>query len=384
VRTKINVKYIMFIISFLILLTSSCNNIQNKFYSNDDFVFTKHSEAIETNGSIFYRELINLDDLRPDTLIEKVKFQNDENSLYNHYIAHNDCIYLLKTVKNDGNYIMQYNLENKTEKPIYKIERPENYQFSLYTADNRYIIWKEDEDANWFKPSLNLYDTVSKVNKKIYTYNLNPETNLSYGWNFNDIIIYDDIIYFDDVVGYEDNRYITNLYSYNIKTEKIAIVHENAQFPFLYKGVSYYTYDKINEQYYLNNIDKSIPKISLGKNVNFDSASKNIFASVVQIFDGETNANKHKAYGIKYFDGEQYIPIISEVNLSDVSCNDDYIGWTSYQVNKPFFYDINNQKIVCVNDLDNDIYAVTITDKYILICNIEPTTSSFIFHTIKK
>lgn len=254
------------------------------------------------------------------------------------------------------NRVFRYDMTNGTEEEIFTYDEPN--QMSIAALNDEYIIWQEDENANWMKVSLNCYDIRKGENTRFFTYS--RDENGYNSWNFDNIVLDGDHVYFDDIEGKENGKAVMNLYDYDIAKNTLdSIDRKRATNPMTYKGLSWLSYDDENDEYILKN--RNNPNVvRLGSKYFNLISSKNIAV-------GQSNRDIDKD-GIMYFDGKDSYPILQSTNSIDsVGCTDEYIVWDGWSHDAPLFYDRKNDTIVRVDCLEQGLrYAGYVSEDYLV------------------
>lgn len=301
-----------------------------------------------------YRSISDFTDIYSGKQFQKIIFDYENIGVvqvYKQYL----CFHV---VENSGeNYVLRYNMDDGSQDIIFTYNG--EYQIAIYTVNDDYIIWQEDENANWFKVSLNCYNIKTGHNEKFFTYSRDEKTGLMNHWNFDKIILSNAHVYFDNTENIIDNKPSINLYEYDIVNNTVKIIDEKrAASPFLYKGISWLSYDDNKNEYLIKNKNSEIPAISLGSDYAKIYASDNIVV-------GYKSSGKD---GIMYYDGKDSIPIIESTgNIDEIYCTDSFITWDGWSNDSPKFYDINKQTIINVDCLEEGRrYAGYVDDDYLI------------------
>ncbi len=327
-----------------------------------------------------YKKCEAFSNVYPSLTLNKVVFNNIES--YDTFALHAEYKnYLYFLVEQNGNKsILRYNLDTCTEETVYHFNTDK--EISIYVVNDRYVIWKEDDNANWLKASLNCLDMNTGVNKLFYTYT-KDENGYMYSWNFGAIVINDNEVYFQDTVSVTNNKANVNLYKYNIEADEITLVAEKrATEPIYYNGVSYLGYDESKKEYVLKNTMPEQSDIFLGQNYLYLSGYNNTL--VAKIDDGLILYKNNKSYPI----------IKSSLTIDLVDCNDSLIVWDGWNNDCPMYYDVKNDILVYVDTInDGKHYIGHVTDDYLIFGAAEytpnkelggdaVTTSSLVYYYI--
>lgn len=291
----------------------------------------------------YYQDSADFTELFPDAGFEKweveVKPEYGElifRAVYKNYI------YMQLQDENGLDILYRHNLETGTDETVFTYDGPNSVY--IHTVNDKYVIWMEDENANWLKASLNCYDIEKGTNTKVFTYTRQEGSDYMYSWNFDEVVLVGDCLYFDNVPRKADGVTDMDMYVYDIeKNELTMIAQGRATEPIPFDGVSWLGFDEASKQYMLRNRDSS-KDIPLGQEYFKMYASENIAVGV----------NSGNIKGIMYFDGENSYPILkSTEHIETVSLSgDDYIGWDGWNNGDALFFDVNNQLIVNVDCLE--------------------------------
>jgi hypothetical protein len=251
--------------------------------------------------------------------------------------------------------IMYYNLKSQKLTSLIKPEKMNNC--TVVSVNDRYLIWVEDENANWQKTSIHLFDLQTKDDVEFYKHTLDPKTNLTYTSFFNSPVMIGDKVYFDDVVSKDTNDiYKIQVFSYDIKQKKVSKLYDQAKIPMEYKGK-------------LAWLDALFDEIK-----NKSKSSKDNFVSFVDT----TNDPSISSYGIKLVTGKQILPILVVENgfATNVVTNGNIIGWYGSSIGAPMFYDRTKDKIISIDNLKINKfsgYGITLSKNYAIISYSEDT-----------
>lgn len=357
-------------VGFLFSL-SSCGSSSEPRLDFDVFKTQEPHEVVrQSKGSPYsvdyklwmYRKYDDFTTCYPDAEFTRKAFEPYDkcdsfilSKLYKNYL------YFHTIDKEKVNRVIRYNLQDDTVETVFTYDGPN--QVAIVDINDEYIVWKEDENANWCKVSLNYYDIEKGENTKIFTYP-REENGYMHSWNFDNIVLDDDRIYFDNTEDRENGKADMNLYEYDISESTLTVIDEKrAAAPLTYKTLSWLSYDDEGDEYLLKSIDGSTP-IALGSEYVPLISSENILVGQNRFEGGR--------YGIVYFDGKKSYPIIQQysISMSLTTCTDEYITWYSDRNDVPFFYDIRKKKIICVDSLkEQDVktgYVGYVNDDYLV------------------
>ena len=290
-----------------------------------------------------YKNISDFTTVYGDKKFNRIEFEyEDTYEYFNALHMYKQYLYFLVKEFNTQR-IFRYDLQSCTTEDVFSYTG--DNQITIATGNDRYMIWQEDENANWLKVSINCYDMVDKTNKRVYTY---PRENddMMFSWNFDKLVFIKDSLYFDSTVKVVEGRADINLYRYKPAENKTELIYENrgAQ-PLLYKGISWLSFDDSKNEYVIRNLDESIKPIYIGENYIDVYASPNY---IVGFDNTETNA-------IMYYSDTDTIPIIETTgNFDSICCNDRYIMWNGWSNDYPMFYDIEKDVIIYNNTLEYD------------------------------
>jgi hypothetical protein len=261
----------------------------------------------------------------------------------------------------------------------------------------------EDENANWQKTSIHIFDLQTKVDIEFYKYTLDPKTKLTYTSLFNNPVVIGDKVYFDDVVTKDANDiYKIQLLTYDIRRQKISKAYDQAKIPMEYKGKLAWlsmSADKKNSIFCSNavkeiGIVKSATRLGTVYSscrdviVTNDFLSKTLFDRIMNNFKSgnkksvnfkdTTNDPSISSYGIKLYIGKQVIPIMVVENgfATNVVTNGSIIGWYGSSIGAPMFYDLIKDKIIYIDNLKVSKfsgYGITLCNNYVILRYAEDT-----------
>jgi len=409
---------------FMVLILMSCKkNItileldnNSSYYQNEikSIANIERSEAISKRVNCYFTDVYNLSEKYHNLNIKKINVQiNDLNEITYFYNGSDNVCFINSKEEPDGSMFFKgfqeigiYNLNNNNYKILHILN--ENYQASIVAYDENYIIWKEDKASNYWVSSINLFDIKSNINKEIYNFTINPDTNYNYSQNFEKILYKDNIIYFVDIKDIDPKLQVTQyeLLSYDIKKCKISIIADMGREPVAFNNFSYMTYDEtqraavfINDEKIITYIKNDSTILEYGSSENILCFTQNITSDILyslKYTDQEMIKNifppavENKQVilgsGLNYFDGESFYPILIQYPyLTQPLCDDNFIVCTQSSESPPFIYDIDNKLLLYVDILKSDvIYTSIITSRNIIFCDTNFDDNSVTYYIIDK
>ncbi|MBQ7896782.1 MAG: hypothetical protein IJ323_00010 [Clostridia bacterium] len=321
-----------------------------------NIVFTEYEGGKERTQKYtldFYKETENFTSAYEGIEFEKKVFDGLlEYDSFSFQKAFGAFLYFL-TEKDGEKSFMRYSMEDGSFEKVFSYNGEND--LSIASVSDKYLIFREDENANWCKVSISCLDLTTGEAKRFFTYS-RDENDMMYSWNFDDIVIDGNRIYFDNTESYLDGKAHINLYEYNAVTGDITVIdEERATKPLTYNGISYIGYDEGKKEYILKNTVTDKEKVYLG-NIPFTLIGAKDLAV----------CKKDKA--LFYYDGNNTYPIIeSSTHIDTVSCSDGYIVWDGWNNDAPLFYDIRREKIISVDPLnDGKRYVGYVSDDYLI------------------
>lgn len=314
-------------------------------------------EYIEEYTLSFYQEKALFSEAYPHTSFtrKEIPWKPEYDSLLLLDVSQ-EFLYFYKSDQNHMHTLFRYNMQDDTEEVLYSFYS-EN-QISFQAFNDQYIIWKEDENANWLKVSLHCYDIKNKTNKKIFTYSRDT-SDYMYSWNFDKPVLDGDYLYFNNTVSFTNAKANVNLYAYDLIHDTYTIIDEiRATQPMPYHKLSWLSYDDDTNEYLIKN-KNSAKTIVLGHDFySLATSSKTLVGYKI-------NANQNPIF---YFNGKETIPVLqSTKSIDQVNCTDAYIAWDGWNHGNPFFYSIKSREIVEVDCLEAGLrYRGIVSDDYIV------------------
>ncbi len=111
---------------------------------------------------------MNFTDVYGEKEFKRIEF--DYADTYDYFYAlctYKQYLYFLIEEGNEHR-VFRYNMDDDTTEDIFTYVS-EN-KITLVAVNDDYLVWQEDENANWLKVSINCYDMNNKTNEKFYTY----------------------------------------------------------------------------------------------------------------------------------------------------------------------------------------------------------------------
>jgi hypothetical protein len=169
------------------------------------------------------------------------------------------------------------------------IEVDQEMTFQIVAMNLKYIILEVSYD-DYKTSTLHYYDIEQEKMVEFFERSFDPEKNVVYYPNYNDILLIDNIVYFDDCDINEDGNIFSSLYSYNIADNSINLISQDKQNPMLYSGEIYaFSKNKLGEYRNIETINAPVKSIELTDQLIDVSANNDTIFSIV---NSETNAQE--------------------------------------------------------------------------------------------
>lgn len=290
-----------------------------------------------------YKPIMTFTDVYGDKEFKRVEFENKDT--YDYFYAlccYKQYLYFLVEEGNEHR-VFRYNMSDDTTEDVFTYTSENT--ITLSTVNDNYLVWKEDENANWCKVTMHCYDMNNKTDDTVYACP-RGENGLMTSWNFEDLVLTDDYLYFDSTVGKTDGKADINLYRYSLTEHEVELVWESrGSQPLIYNGISWLSFDDERGEYIIRNLDENVSPIYMGDEYAELNSSENYIV-------GCRHGGKD---GIMYYDGEHSIPIIETTGHFDsICCTDDFIMWDGWSHDYPMFYDIGQKRIVYTTVIEED------------------------------
>lgn len=321
-----------------------------------------------------HKALANFKDAYGEKKFKRAEFEYSDS--YDYFYAlctYKQYLYFLVS-EGTEHRIFRYDMQNDVSEDVFTYTSENS--ITLAAVNDEYLIWKEDENANWLKVTMHCYNMNTETDETVYVYPREKESDMMLSWSFETPIFHENYLYFSATVGKTDGKSDINLYRYNLESKEIETVCEKrATRPLPYKGLSWLGFDDERGEYVIRNIDESVKPIYMGKKyAELHSSSKYIVGYKSQGSDA-----------IMYFDGANSVPIIeTSGNFDGICCSDDFIMWNGWSNDYPMFYDIGRNMIVYVNVIEGDRqYKPYLSDDY-LVFEAKDTVTADGLTTTKK
>ena len=347
----------------------------------------------QTENTVRFKETVSFAQAYPDSdmtnLTNLKKPREDANIVY---VDNAGNIYYVaeRGDKYSSGAIFLYSTTDKKWTTL--IETAENHSCTVVCANESYMLWQEDDNANWMKVTLNLLDLKTKKSVKIYDYSIDPNTGLMYAWQFSTPVIIGDKVYFDDIVGIDKNGlYDIKMYSYSITNEKISVLDEDAKWSMEFQGGAAWlkmSSDEKNSLFYSAMQEKFLLKTQTQLGTAFTSSKDIIVANdyMSQAFFDYLTAKSNSqtdysdsvkdtavsSYGIKLYKNNKIQPIIV-VNTGFITnpvTNGDLVGWYGDSVGRPLIYSSQKDVLIEFDQISEEnilAYGFKLSDNYLIL-----------------
>lgn len=394
---------------FIIFLFTSCGT--NEIIDETNIPIISESDYFsadivnKTTNSVRFKETISFTQAYPNSnVIDLTNLKKPRDDAQVIFVDNAGNIYYVaeRGENNSTGSIFSYNYSNKHWTTL--VETAENHNCTVVCANEDYMLWREDDNANWLKVTLHLLDLKTKKSVKIYDYSTDPNTGLMYSWQFSTPVIIGDDVYFDDIVGKDKNElYDIKMYSYSITNKKINVLDEDAKWPMEFQGKAAWlkmSSDEKNSLFYSAKQEKFLLKTETRLGTAFTSRKDIVVAndymsqaffdylttkSTLQTdFTDSVDDPAISSYGIKLYKNNQIQPIIV-VNTGFITnpiTNGDLIGWYGSSAGKPLIY--SSQKNVLIEfdqlGLENVLgYDFKLSDNYLILSCATENNEQYVY-----
>ncbi len=265
----------------MIVITSACG--KHEKINSEDYD-TRINEDLFSSSSSSYDDIHIKDISNTDAVINEIKIpQNieefsEELGVYYRNIniicpLNNNRILLTRERKQEEAFIIYYQapsdiviynyITEEWEEPLNSTSKNELFCNSImsfeYIDDNYIIVSTTLDPMSYIEGKLILFDLLSGDYKVIYEYPYDKKSEPPHytGSHPNDIVVFNNKIYFDDFVGEDD----CTLYAYDIMSDELRAVRENAINPIVYKNEVWFFVQDENNAYTLLVPESSSDKI---------------------------------------------------------------------------------------------------------------------------
>lgn len=276
----------------------------------------------------------------------------------------------------NGGEIRKYHPQTKE---IQKFLTPENDNACgcVYLKDN-YLIWQEASSYYWLKTTYHIHNLETGEDIKYYTDAVDPKTNESYhGMHFNTPVILHDILYFDDTIARENDGFPhTRIFSYDLKTNDLETFYDNALWPLEYKDeIAWFSMSKdrtngifcteqdgglFKSTVRLGSVPSSKGNLVALNDRLSESTLKKIIegkdTSLAKGWENDLDELTIGAYGVNLFQNNHAEPLFvtKKGYASNVILNERYVTWVGNQIGIPMLYDIQNDRLLYFDMLNED------------------------------
>lgn len=102
----------------------------------------------------------------------------------------------------------------------------------IHVASEKYVVWESDENCNWSRNALNVYDKNTGETKEIYRFTVDSESggsNISW-WTDGTVLLLGDSVFFHDITGYYENGDpIYEVFEYSVPDGKLTCLATDAR-----------------------------------------------------------------------------------------------------------------------------------------------------------
>ncbi len=388
----------------IITVLTSCHPLTNeKTLQAIDNTSYEYSSILNKDKSvIFFKQTVSFEEAYPESEIIEITNLCEDTSLQVVGIDDYGNIYYEKECQEcnepdvDVAEILRYNVIEEKWENILKMQ-PHNHCNYIY-SNEKYLLYMQDENYNWKRTSLHIYDLQEKKDVRFFTHTRDKKTNSTYVWQFASPILIDDTVYFEDCSGMdEDNIYQSEIYSYDIKNDKINKIASSSKGVMQYKGKPAWleiSKDKINSLVYSTFDNKYLYKAITG-NGSIYSAKDNLMVvnDYISIFDFNIIIKEDKKYlqneyevlpefekkrqishyGIKKIENREVSPILIAGYggfATNVITNGNIVAWDGVGIGSPLIFNNEWDSIISFeNVIKEDVFAYTVylSENYLLL-----------------
>lgn len=330
-------------------------------------------EKSQSGTLFFYKESAKFSEIYPGVGFTKMMIDADELRIVK---VESEYIYF-SAVEGGTTKLIRYDMSDGSQKLLFTYDGANT--ISVADANDDYVVFDEDENANWMKNSINVYDIKSGESRKIWTHP-RDENGYSFLGAGGNTLLDGSTVYFDTVTGTDGDGLVYALYKYDIvKDELTELGGDNARSPLNYRGLSWLEDGADNT--ILKNEKSGELRLGLDAEKFSLAASENLLAA--SSGDGPRD-------GVAYFDGSESVPVIQSTAYIDyLSCSDRFITWMINLNDDPIYYDVKADKLISVDCLEKGRrYVGYPSDDYLVFETIERgkdmSADSYIFYFLSS
>lgn len=384
------------------LMLSACDRLS----SSDHDISGSDSQSIISEPVSEYSDLVTIPN-EQDNMNQAVKAAREEYNITLPIVVANETLALKKIdlpeQMNGHSYGLNHLIDDETvlvhlfdiegsdgiyvEMGFYNINTDSYYSLnglpsSEICASNRdYIVYKvynsdftkiaDDESVNLF-----LYDVTAQKSKKIYTYSFTRDIEFYGGHWKNNIVMKDNKVYFDDIID-EDGDLRVFLFSYDISSEDIVKLKDDAQHPIAYKDTILYVKTK-DDNFRLESLNGEYSFEMNGHIQSILPMGDDIFSLDAISSDDEKRETK---WGVKNMLTGEYI-LKTTRTISDLKGNDTLISFRDWGLNcPPVFYNVKDNIFMVFDDLPQSEKVWYFSDNAGIIFTAGIKPSVYMFNT---
>ena len=331
-------------------------------------------KEINVKDHTYFKEKISADDVVEYHEIELPEFEGYKTG-FRTIINRDTILIYLKPADVPNANTSEIGLYNFQTKEYTSIISDEAAKYASRTNDEKYIVftnYSADMSYEW----LYIYNIDNNEMKQVYSYALSKEGTI-YSPHGNNILIIDNLIYFDDYYESASGEVDVKLLCYNITTDTVELVKDNAQNPLFYKDdLIFITKDEDGNYNTISSKDESV-SIKLDGEVfgpnNLKANKYSIYTTMYSNFR-DSNSQMNSKFVLKDLVTNE--PIIASTDpICDMSLTDHYLCWNDYTglvYTHPAYYDLNLKKLVSFDSIDDcDYFFYPYDDVGILITRTE-------------
>ncbi len=133
-------------------------------------------------------------------------------------------------VSTDNAVMWEYDIKSGEWREIIRTDLYHNG--IIYVANEKYVVWESEENCNWSRNALNIYDKKTGETKEIYRFTADSESgrsNISW-WTDGTVLLLGDSVFFHDITGYYENGDpIYKVFEYSVPDGKLTCLATDAR-----------------------------------------------------------------------------------------------------------------------------------------------------------